>query len=860
MLDLKKQLYCSILRLMLAIVLSAVPVYSCFAQYNSVNIDEATTAAITASFAANKAIETVNIEALDSIRKSYTRATLAVSGIFLTKRMEYRNLIRPGIFGSDETKHYQRIKELVAFKIIPKIYSVTGLCLEYPHQAYVWGPYMFKVCSDIYLYCMEYEQMVTNGQLSFKDISFPKFKEELESLFNLEKFGGVDWKSLITSISSFKGGSYNVDSIKDLLKGDFNDIVSMGKEVIGTAGNFVDSAFNKNSGSAFEKLFSFKTDSIMQAVDRFMDVYKMFNDSVNVTNILKRVTDVIDSSSVKNLFKIRPYNLDSFKVEYGSKDADQKYFRQRYYIVSKNAEYEKTVSVICDYTHKNDVIGSDTEARRQELIMKAQNACGWSRERVEQLNEHFDPESNNPQYRCWYEIFINVSSQPMILDNMYWLMCNIKVEETRYTSNGGEEIVYEAVYDSQEGNEAEFIKDINYKLGDYQAAYPQKHFELKKEDPKYYTASSESTMSGCYAVTFLANCTEGSKLGAGQFEFKVQPKHNPLNEDSKRYCMETTISNDGSEVQELDNAISSKQKEIDNLNNEISQLQNEINELYKKLDFQNASSVQNQIDKKDELLKQKKSQLQQKQTELQQLQENREEAYTEYVSEEDEAERIPAVMRRYEVAYGLQWQDQGSWHGWTFVRRAYLPNANGYVNFTATISRVRGEKYFLFWRIRRSIIRVEYSITSSVSSSDVIDIMQFDTDTSAKERSEKVNKRLSELMSENPGCEIKVQYESPVSVEEEEENHKVHMLWYSDRLRLAIQIENRLNKIYAELLLCEKWLRSHVTLKQYLVAKALEPIVRAKREAHSNESLRRWRYAATIGSGMGTAYKEEDDE
>ena len=853
---------------LLTIVLSVTPLTAMCGIGASVNYDPKTTAAIGAAFEAQQILEDANLTSLDSISKSYTRASVALAGIWYTKRLEYRALTHPGIFGSDETRHYQRIKELVAYKIIPKIYSVTGLCLEHPHQAYIWGPYIYKICNDIYQYCMEYECLVTNGQLSFRDINFPKFKEELEELFNLEKFGNIDWKSLVTCFSDFNVkdlGGYNPDSLKSIFSGDLDKVAQVGEDILRSGGNALDSAWANRT--AIGQIFSSKKDTMMQAVQKFAGVYQMFQDSMNVKSILSRVTSTIDSSSVMNLFKFRPYNIDSFKINYTPQAEEEQFYRQRYAIVNKAvSRYETTTEVVCDYSpnRKNlqgewvTVGGSPREIDKERALRISGSYSGWPLEFVQELNNKFDLTSPVESDHDQYNYITELVSIGFVAGN--WIAYKIRVEKTHYNVLTQGQTVYEKVLDTKNTKREVFLKDISLKLAEFQANDPNGKYEIVKDEPIYYISTSEKQMKGVYSVSFIANCKDGTTLGEGSFTTKVSWHHSPLNEDSKRYVMRTSISDSNTDLQDADNKIQEMKTQVYSLKNQIALLEDEINEMYVQKNLGNTRISYEDIRKKNNELSKLKEELSQLEADLKALQQARDEMYQEYANEEDDYDGIPSIMRNYELMYGLQWEDAGSWSGYTFTRKAYMPNARAHVKFVAKLSKVRGEKWFLFIRIGRSILKVDYQLLSEVESSDVIETMQLSSSMSDKVRADKVNEKMYELMEEYPNCTINVEYETPRTIEEEAEDYTVHMLWYSDRLRLAIEIEQRLTKIYSQLVLCEKWLHTNRSLKKYLVSKALEPLARSRRTTFTNKSLNGWLLAARMGSGVSTGYEQEEEK
>ena len=47
----------------------------------------------------------------------------------------------------------------------------------------------------------------------------------------------------------------------------------------------------------------------------------------------------------------------------------------------------------------------------------------------------------------------------------------------------------------------------------------------------------------------------------------------------------------------------------------------------------------------------------------------------------DDYYRIPAIMNDCKSAFGLTWQDKGAWEGYSYVRKATMPNINGIITF-----------------------------------------------------------------------------------------------------------------------------------------------------------------------------------
>ena len=100
------------------------------AQYYSVNYDKQTVAAMAAAFGAGAMAESYYNEQAGEILKHYNAAEVATAGIFAAKFLERKAFTDLGIWSSStENYYYRRNHHMVANKIMPKIWPVTGLSL-----------------------------------------------------------------------------------------------------------------------------------------------------------------------------------------------------------------------------------------------------------------------------------------------------------------------------------------------------------------------------------------------------------------------------------------------------------------------------------------------------------------------------------------------------------------------------------------------------------------------------------------------------------------------------------------------------------------------------------------------------------
>ena len=212
---------------MVILVLLGVPA-TLRAQYYSINIDLKTAAAMQAAYSAGAAGEAFYNEQLKSILEHYRGAETAAAGIFSSEYLRRRALTDLGIWESaTENWYYRRIYNMVAARIMPKVWTVAGLMLRSPHNALYWGSYLVKVCDETKALCMQFESVVTNSTLSFGDVVFLQIKEEIAEVFRLSGIGGIDFKAVLDGFADIGN-----DLTKEDLKEDLDQLYRKGTAIL----------------------------------------------------------------------------------------------------------------------------------------------------------------------------------------------------------------------------------------------------------------------------------------------------------------------------------------------------------------------------------------------------------------------------------------------------------------------------------------------------------------------------------------------------------------------------------------------------------------------------------------------------
>ena len=186
------------------------------------------------------------------------------------------------------------------------------------------------------------------------------------------------------------------------------------------------------------------------------------------------------------------------------------------------------------------------------------------------------------------------------------------------------------------------------------------------------------------------------------------------------------------------------------------------------------------------------------------------------------------------------------------------------MEFKADLSKERGESHFLGIRYHRAILAVHWTLTANYSSSQIVDMMELDPQMSDADKASMVNERMRQIMSDHPGCSVEANYAYSQPQEMEEDEDAIHLLWVCDRLAVARDVDYRLSKIYAQLVLCEKFLRSRESMMDYLKqALGVAVLDGADRIRIGGKSFRRWRRAAAAaarGESVADILAENEDD
>ena len=838
-------------------VCAAVPMT---AQYYSVNYDKRTVAEMTAAFSSEAATEAYYAEQVAKIREYYQAAEVAAAGIFTSKFLDRRALTDLGLWtSSTENYYYRRIYNMVSAKIMPKIWTVAGMMLRSPQNALYWGSYLYKVCEETKTLCYQFESIVTNSRLSFRDIAFLEINQELAAILKLSELGDVDWKNLLDNFSDI-GSNFT----KDNLKADIDNLYAMGVSLASAgAGNAVSSIVGNSN---FNGTLMDKTSSVIEIAENTYDLYN--NLSTNAGNTLLQF--VGGQEGIANFFSLSNYNTTAWITDYAREGMGQ-YYTQRWYIYSVDQGSEK----LCDYyppTDDDAILYGDhwyristtdpdfypSSSQREAALQNSENHAGWSRSRVQQLNNSNDGYNYNISYYSSAYILSKKKSGQYAKAYAY----EIHVTKSWYR----QEVKYEDVFDSYSMDMATFRAGLNARLADYNDNEDGIRYYIGSDSKRYYQATNAEKMAGCETATISVTCHDGTKLGEGSTQYKCSQCGGSVNAHTKQCSMATSITSESVNTSEIDAKIAEAESRIASIDTEIARLEAENSNLLKQIQtssVEDAARYRQQYNANKDRISALKSEKSAAEKELADYNQAKQEAVDGENAATDDYYRIPAIMQDCKNAYNLSWNGAGAWEGNTFVRTASMPNINGTITFKATISIARKPKYFLGIKIHRAIVQISWTLTTEYSDTQVVAVINLDPSKTDQEKADEVNAKLSEIAREYPSCEPTVEYAKSSPVESDDTEDTYHLLWTSDRLDIARQIDSRLTKIYADLVSLEKMMHYKHSIIDILLSIAPLDTDQGRRLTLIERCRKRWLRNAANSAHSDTyngKYDEEDEK
>ena len=771
------------------------------AQFHSMNYDKETVAAMATAFGAEAVAESYYNEQVGAILKHYNAAEVATAGIFASKFLERKALTDLGLWNSStENYYYRRIYNMVSHKIMPKIWTVAKMMLHSPQTALYWGSYLVKVCDDTKNLCMQFESVVTNSTLTFADIQFLEINKEIAAILKLSDIGNIDWKGMLNDLAKVPG-NFTMDN----LTADIDNLYNMGVG-LATSGmtNIGDALLQK---SAFKEVFDGRVSKVIDIYENYNDLFEQLDKGVGNTLL----SMIGGKDNVARLFNLADYNLTSWMTDYMN-EAKGQYYTQRWYIYRRDRGSE----TLCDYnppTDDNSILKGDhwyridtkdpdfypNSSKRETILQNSENHAGWSRAKVQQMNNQHDGYTYSISY--YLSTYIISSKKKGQKQKAYAYHITVTKSWNR------EETVYEDVFDSYSMDLNTFKAQLQARLSEYNDNEEGYTYYIGSDTRNYYQATDAAKLKGCESVTISVTCSDGVTLGQGTTQYKCRECGKSLNAHSKECAMKTSVTEGNLDLSELDKMQQEADSKVAMLQAQIGQLETENKELLRKIanaSVEDAATYRQQYNANKTQIDKLNGELATWQQKQQEIAQAKEEAGRDNDVATDDYYRIPAIMNDCKAAYNLTWQDGGTWNGYVFTRKATMPNINGIITFKATLTLARKPKYFLGIKIHRAILQIAWELTSEYTNTNVVDVLTLDPNKTEQEKADEVNRRISDIAREYPSCKITTEYAKSDPTADNTDSDIKHLLWSSDRLEIAREVDSRITKIYADLVSLEK--------------------------------------------------------
>lgn len=596
-------------------------------------------------------------------------------------------------------------------------------------------------------------------------------------------------------------------------------------------------------GSSFNDIAKGNVAAIVNAAESSYGFYKSLEQDLGGTLL----SMVGGPENVARLFSIDSYNMTSWMTDYLRETMGQ-YYTQRWYIYRRDSGSE----TLCDYmppTDDKSILYSGAWTRfnttdanfypsstqTERILSNSESYAGWSRNKVSQINASGDG----------FHYSISYSRHAYSLSRKNKQYAKSYAYSIRVTKSWNRtEEKYEDVFDSYSMDLGTFQRQMQTRLSEFNDNEEGIVYYIGSDARNYYRATDEAKMKGTESVIISVTCHDGFTISQGTTQYKCHSCGGSLNAHSKECAMQTTLTGNNLGMSEFDrleteynNRIAELQTRIDILNAENRSLISRI----ANATVEEGAAMRQQYNANKTWIDSLTREQEGVRKQLSDLRAAREDAVAGEEVPTDDYYRIPAIMNDCKTAFDLTWQGEGHWEGYSYVRTATSGSMDAVITFRATLSIARKPKYFLGIKIHRAIMQIEWTLTADCSDTQVVDVMQLDPNKSDRENAAAVNSRISEIAREYPSCTISTEYIKNDPMEQDSSTDTYHLLWSSDRLEIARDVDSRLTRIYADLVCLEKMM--HYKLSIIDVLKKAAPCVKdeqGRRRILLDESFARW--------------------
>ena len=867
----------SYLRFILFLFLTVSSVRAGYAvSWVSINHDKKTVEAMVAALYTENETEKASNEALNEILANYKSASIASTGIYMKEYMEYKAMSDPSSYftSAKEYFYYRHIFD-TAVGIGNSVSQLAPYLVKSPEKIFYWGTYMFQTCDETIELCKLFQSVCTNGKLGFEGIRFRELAPDLKKFVNPVKMDLKNYEEKLNDLTSTKG-------LEDLDENDLQealyDVAQAGVSIAASGWQGVDDlALKLNPQSRIVKALKMKYTDAMYLYEGFRETREQMQRLANINAIKNTIRNLIEVNGhevADRIFHIADYNVNTYMTDYIKKESDG-YFTQRYYIYSENSG----TKVLCDYIPQAGPIGNSDPSSWSEWTFyesgshstlsgassaehfasnqdkanaqqRSEGIAGWSREKVQTYNSTHSGHSATISYnfhterRTWRHHHGHYYYRD-------FYAYSIKVIDTYNTKSE----VYDAIFDSRTMNKQVFEEQMKMKLAELNSDGEEGVYKIGYDDPVPYQSASPSELAQASTATFTLDCQSGEKLASSSLQWKENgDQGNSLTSSSINFAMETELDLSSMKkdlnamdrlIEENAQAMRQKNQEIKSLNIEYKMTFTLMQEESRRGNYTKYQELRKQLKELETKIQSLKKQYSDLEVESSTLKDKREKLKDDYNDTTDGGNRLPAIMKSLESAFGLTWKDDGQWDTsegscYHYTRKANYRNL-GELTFKAELTLYSGPKHFIGIRIHRAKLNIDWKLTNENPHSDVVEVLQLDKEWSDKEKADKVNERISYWLQSNPNCTCRVEYNKENKDSLNDVDDAAHLLWVSDRLAIASEVDSRLSKIYSDLQFLLGYYKVKSSIKDFLKQQIISVVSVNAKNTLALDCLERWR-------------------
>lgn len=860
-------------RFILFLLLTVLSVRAGYAvSWVSINHDKKTVEAMIAALYTENETEKASNEALNEILANYKSASIASTGIYMKEYMENKAMSDPSSYftSAKEYFYYRHIFD-TAVGIGNSVSQLAPYLVKSPEKIFYWGTYMFQTCDETIELCKLFQSVCTNGKLGFEGIRFRELAPDLKKFVSPVKMDLKNYEEKFNDLTSTKG-------LEDLDESDLQealyDVAQAGVSIAASGWQGVDDlALKLNPQSRIVKALKMKYTDAMYLYEGFRETREQMQSLANINAIKNTIRNLIEVNGhevADRIFHIADYNVNTYMADYVKKESDG-YFTQRYYIYSEDAG----TKVLCDYKPKAEddrdkpwigwlhftspkdkvfchIMTSSEDASAKSI---SERQAGWSQASVDKYNIEHPSHNATITYTLLHENLEESYKNNIWSARHYKRHCfyayAIKVVDIWNTKN----VVYDAVFDSRTMNKQVFEEQMKMKFVELNSEGNEDVYKIGYDDPVPYQSASPSELAQASTATFTLDCQSGEKLASSSLQWKENgDQGKSLTPSSINFAMETELDLSSMKkdlnamdrlIEENAQAMRQKNQEIKALNIEYKTTFALMQEESRRGNYTKYQELRKQLKELETKIQSLKKQYSDLEVESSTLKDKRDELKEDYNDTTDGGNRLPAIMKSLESAFGLTWKGEGQWDTsdgscYRYTRKANYRNL-GELTFKAELTLYSGPKHFIGIRIHRAKLNIDWKLTNENPHSDVMEVLQLDKEWSDKEKADKVNERISYWLQSNPNCTCRVEYNKENKDSLNDVDDAAHLLWVSDRLAIASEIDSRLSKIYSDLQFLLGYYKVKSSIKDFLKQQIISVVSVNAKNTLALDCLERWR-------------------